>query len=575
MGVQSTGFQSAGQRTEHLIPGAFSRSNFVRDAGGGASANRAVLIGESRGGTPNVLTFYASPSEARDALVSGPLLDSVLAAFSPGNDLIPQRIGAMRVNPGLQASRTLLNSATPMLLVKSAFYGLFANQLKMKLEAGTTGRKITIGWKGLEYVTDNIIRSSIQVQYVGSAASATLTVTKAKITTACASTAADDLDISFSTYSTLQDLVDYINDHEKYTCVLVGPSGSQPSTQLDSMSATDVKTNPLTLTSNLQALIDVLNASPFIDTASFITDAATRALPTNDSGYIYFSGGTHGAITASEYAATLTALEAEDVSIIGTSSTEEAIHVLIKNHCVLMSSTNGRKERTCVVGGPTGESVAQAAARSVVLNSKYATVAYPGYTHYDNDDASKTKLYSPAMYAAKLVGMESVLAINEPWTNKSVDVLAWEAALTTGQIETLILAGVTVGGKSQDGRLATIRALTTYQGTELQLCERSMVREDLYMAKDLRNALAGGIGSVNGLSDGTIRTTFAIKVAKWLAEGLIVKGSSGLAAWGLVIQRIGDAAYLEYHTYLTAPTNFMFVTANQHVYSGSVTAVTV
>ncbi len=574
MGIQSTGFQSAGQRTEHLIPGVFSRSNFVREVGGGVTANRGVLIGESRGGKPNTLLFFSSPSGARDTLVSGPLLDSVLAAFSPGNDITPQYVGAMRVNPGTQSQRQLLATATPMILVKSAFYGLFANQLKMKLETGTTGKKFTMSWKGSEYVTDNIIRASFQILYTGAGSAAVINITKTGITTTCTGATGDNLAIDFASYSTIQDLVDFINDTGKYTCVLKSTDGKQLSTQLDSVTSADIKTGAVIMYSNVQALIDALAASPFIGSATFIDAATTRTIPTVDSGYIYFTGGTHGAITASEYSATLTALEGEDVSIIGTSATDEAIHILIKNHCVLMSSTNGRKERTFIVGGPTGETVAQATARAVNLNSKYGTLAYPGYVHYDNDDSSKLKTYSPAMYAAKLLGMETILAINEPWTNKSVDVLAWEKNLTTSELETLIRAGVTAGGKSQDGRLVTIRALTTYQGSELQLCERSMVREDLYMARDIREALSAGIGSANGMSDSSITTVFKVKASQWLAAGLVVDGGSG-AVWGISISRVGDATYIEYHTYLTAPTNFLFATANQHVYSGSTSTISV
>jgi hypothetical protein len=77
---------------------------------------------------------------------------------------------------------------------------------------------------------------------------------------------------------------------------------------------------------------------------------------------------------------------------------------------------------------------------------------------------SKKKFASPAMYAAKFIGQEAALALNEPSTNKSVDILAWEKDLKRGDLVQLIKAGVTAGGKSQDNRLATIRSLTTHPG---------------------------------------------------------------------------------------------------------------
>lgn len=574
MGIRPVSFQSAGQRSEHLIPGVFSRSNYVRESGGGASANRAVLIGESRGGEPNVLMFFTSPSEARDVLISGPLLDAVLMAFSPGNDLVPQRIGAMRVNPGTQATRTLSASAAAMITAKSAFYGLFANQLKMKLVAGSAAgsKKLIVSWRGSEYSMDDIIRASFEITYIGTGGTAaTMSISKTALTTSVTGAAGDNLNMSFASFETIEELATAINDTGKYSCTMKTTNPSDLSAHLDSVTAVDIKTAK-TAYSNLQAVIDELEACPFIDSAVF-TDAATRVVPDNITDWVTFSGAVHGSITATEYADTLTALETEDVSIIGTPSTDEAIHILIKNHCVLMSGTTGRKERTFVVGGPVGETVDQAIARAKNLNSKYGTLAYPGFTQYDTGDPSKTKTYAPSMYAAKLLGQEAALAINEPWTNKSVDILKWEKTLTNGDLEKLIAAGVTAGARSQDNRLVTIRALTTYQGSELQLCERSMVREDLYMNRDLRDSLSAGIGSPEGLSDSSILTTLRIKADQWLSQGLIVKGDGGAPIWGATLRRSGDAVFLEYHSYLAAPSNFMFVTANQHVYSSSLTSV--
>jgi hypothetical protein len=159
-------------------------------------------------------------------------------------------------------------------------------------------------------------------------------------------------------------------------------------------------------------------------------------------------------------------------------------------------------------------------------------------------------------------------------TNKSVDFLAWEKDLKKGDIVKLIKAGVTVGGKSQDNRIATIRSLTTHQGSELQCVERSMMREAMYMARDLRNAYLSSIGKagVDG-SMGDVAATFWTKVSVWHKMGLIVRDDKGNLAWGFNVRRVGSATFIEYHTYLTAPQNFFFITAFQHVYEGSDVAI--
>jgi hypothetical protein len=54
----------------------------------------------------------------------------------------------------------------------------------------------------------------------------------------------------------------------------------------------------------------------------------------------------------------LSVLEAENVQIISTPATSQEVHTLISNHCTLMSNVENRKERTALVGGPVGETLA-------------------------------------------------------------------------------------------------------------------------------------------------------------------------------------------------------------------------
>jgi hypothetical protein len=241
-----------------------------------------------------------------------------------------------------------------------------------------------------------------------------------------------------------------------------------------------------------------------------------------------------------------------------------------------MCSTEGRKERSFTVGGALGETVEQVVERARILGTKYGSIAYPGGYAYDVLDYSKKEFVSPVFYAAKLIGQEMALAINEPSTNKSVDFLAWEKDLKRGEIVTLIKAGVTVGGKSQDNRIATIRSLTTHQGSELQCCERCMMRESMYMARDLRNAYISEIGKAG--VDGSIGDAAAIVATKasiWHKMGLIVRGDKGELYWGFTIRRSGSATFIDYHDYLCAPKNFFFITAYEHVYEGSDVSIAV
>jgi hypothetical protein len=404
-----------------------------------------------------------------------------------------------------------------------------------------------------------------------------MAITKTGLTTAVAGVADDNLNVDFGSYQTIEDLVSYINDHPGYTCQVLAADPKNLTACLDSVEDANIK-NEYTANSDLQAIIDAIKQFSYADAQgiAFNNAAPSRIVPDLDADWVYFSGGSNGSATVQAYSDAIDILETEDVNTIGTDTSDDAVHILIRNHCINMSSTEGRKERSFFVGGDLGETVEQIVERARILGSKYGSIAYPGGYAYDVLDYSKKEFVSPVFYAAKLIGQEMALAINEPSTNKSVDFLAWEKDLKRGEIVTLIKAGVTVGGKSQDNRIATIRSLTTHQGSELQCCERSMMRESMYMARDLRNAYISEIGKpgVDG-SLGDAAATLNTKAGIWHKMGLIVRDDKGNLFWGLTLRRSGSATFIDYHDFLCAPQNFFFITAYEHVYEGSDVSVAV
>ena len=294
---------------------------------------------------------------------------------------------------------------------------------------------------------------------------------------------------------------------------------------------------------------------------------ALPLIPAVDTDWVYFTGGTLGATTAAAYSAALLVLESENIQMISTISSDEAVHLLIQDHCMRMSETMGRRERTAIVGGATGETIAATVQRAQNLNSELVNLAYPYFTHYDPIDTTNGIIdCSPAMYACKLLGQEIAVAINEPLTNKQVDVLSWGVTLTPSDQGKLIQAGVTCGAKTDDGDFITVRAVTTFQGNMLQENERSMMREALYMARDLRASFKKDIGRPSSVvSVGTIEAILKTKATEWYNLGLIVSDGTHDLVWGIVLTDNGDNIVIEYHTNLTAPRNFIFATANLHV----------
>ncbi len=170
-----------------------------------------------------------------------------------------------------------------------------------------------------------------------------------------------------------------------------------------------------------------------------------------------------------------------------------------------------------------------------------------------------------------LLGMEAAVAVNEPLTWKNLKVNKFLTKLKTSEMEKLIIGGVLCCGVTDDNRLAIIRAMTSYQGKQLQLVERSMVREDLYMNRDIRNKYSGGVGRPGVDKGGEATETLLGAAREWRGEGLIVPNDDGDNVWGIIVSKNGDKTYITFNRNLTAPQNFFFITASNYVYESKTT----
>ncbi len=560
-------FQSGDFASQHFLPGAFSRINFVRGSGGLVSISNAVIMGDSRNGQPNTLLAFGNAAEAEATLKSGALLDAIRHAFKPGGGLVPQLIYAWRVNPGTQSIHNYQESSNTMIEAKAKDYGLDTNQIKTKLEAGTSsGKKITIAFKtNDDEVYDNVEKESFQIQYTGAGSPATMNITKLQIdTTITGGPGGQDLTILFASFATIEDVVNYINDQTDYTCTVLTSTPTDPSSELDSIASQDILSTTYDAHSDLQALIDALNLTSWVE-ANYYTAAATRGIPDNEASWVYFTGAIDGAYTATEWGISLTAMEAKDAQLIGSSSEDAAIHALIKSHCETMNGVTGKNERQFILGGAAGETVAQASTRSVNLTSDAGMLKYPGFTHYDFNDYTKTRTWSPVYYAAKIIGMVTTLSLQEPITNKAVDVLAWEKDLTSTEAVTLIKAGVSCGITTRSGRLVNARGVNTYQGNLLQQNEFSMMRIAFIVARDLRTAIEESfVGhALTNTQLGKIDGVVIGKLSQYADAGYFTGNPQ---YWGYVKTVLGDQVKVEYDANLTPPTNFIFITSHLHVF---------
>lgn len=568
MGVDVAIFESAGKRTEHLVPGTYTRSDNVANPSG-VSAGNHVVMGKSDGGEPGKLLGFSSLAEARDVLKGGELLKAVAHAFSPSPVYTPQKVYAMRVNDGTQSTVELESSGTPIIRLTSKDFGAFTNQLKTWIRSGTNkGKKITVAMKDEEFVYDNIAQKAFEVEYTGSHDSATVTVSTTGVIFAAGD--GEGLEIAFADYGTVAELVQRINDSDIYVASVLDGADNLATSELDTLTGS-IKDSKQTITADLSAVMAVYQQCPLIGSVEFV-GSDSRGVPENTSSFKYFTGGTIGEYTVAQWMKALGQLEAEDMQIVSTPSTDKAVQALVANHCIAMNGTEARKERTAILGGAIGESDENAIEAAKGFNSKFVSYVVDSATVADPMTGA-TETISGALLAVKLAAIESAMAVNEPLTNKPLNVLGFSKHRSIANMGELIKAGIITCNPSPDNpaEYVCIRAVTTYQGTgDLISCERSMVREDLYMNRDIRSKFRLGVGRPNNASISSIEQTLKDAAREWVTNGYIIpKGSDNV--WNIRTRISGDKVILSFSRYLTAPRNFVFITATNHVYDSSVT----
>ena len=573
MGVSPAVFESAGQRTEHYVPGSYSRSSNVASPSG-VSAGNHVILAKSTGGEPFQLLSFGSISDAKDVLVGGDLLKAIGYAFNCSNTYTPQRVFAMRVDPATKATLTLSSGPTEIMKLSAWDWGVHCNQLKMKVENGTAAnsKKVTVVYKAETKVIDDIVRPSLSIKYSGSNNNPLCSVTTTGISLSAvneSSETVDELVCDWESVPTLEDLVLKINDSGLYVATILDTQSDRPTKELDTYSGLNI-TEPGTLYSNMAAFIEALESIEYIGEVEVISQN-TRSVPQNNETYVYFAGGSTQTPSVSDWNKALEVLQTEDIQIISTPSTDGDVQALIAAHCSSMSSTQNRKERTCILGGAIGIQDADAITNAKGFNSKLVSyVADSAIAR--NPLTGATETISGAMLGVMAAAMESAMAVSEPLTFKTVNVLGFSKYRTNSNMENMIKNGIMLFNPNPENvnEYVCIRAITTYQGNnDLISCERSMVREDLYMNRDLRNRFTTGIGHPNTDSTSEIIQTLKDAAAEWATNNYIIPSESG-NVWNIKVRISGDKVYLTYSRYLTAPRNFIFITATNHVYESTV-----
>lgn len=538
--------------------------------------NVVALLGVSAGGKPKTALRFGSPQQAQAELASGELLDAVLKAFDPSSEVGgPDTVVAIRVNPATQAALALLNGATTVINLASTGYGLRENQIKVKIEAGTsTGKRVTVQRGNDYYVGDNLARNMFSVIYGGAQATATITTSGTQVILA-APAGTPVATIELSSYTTVQALVDRINAVADFTAaVLDGNTTAATLNTLDYVTAQSVKSVTYNVTANLQAVVDWFNgnAEPLVTA----TRATAVGLVPDNIASTYLAGATEPAAVTQDWTDAFTALQNVDVQWLTPVTADASIHAMADTHCVYMTNV-ARRERRAICGMASGSTDAQAIAAAKLLNSDRTSLVHIG--HYDYNDAGVLTLYPPYMSAARVAGGFAGVNPGTPLTNKNFKCRGLERTLRIPtDTDPLIEGGVLCIGDTDQG-YKVIKSISTWLvNTNYNKVEQSCGVAIDFTIRNVReavNVLRGQKGTPLLLSRAVSITESVLhELAKAEPQGPgVLAGDAANPAYRNITATLeGDVVQVSFEASPVIPANYILVTMFAVPFTGTATA---
>lgn len=538
--------------------------------------NLVALIGPSVGGKPNTALRFGSASDAKAVLRDGDLLRAVEKAFDPSAQTYgPTTVVALRVNPATQASLAILDGvAATCITLTSTDYGLYTNQIKVKIESGTNGKKLTTQLGTDYYSIDDAYRNAFTVLYGGAQASATVTVDG----TSCvlkAPTGTTVATIDLNTYNTVQKLVDRINTVASFTATVLDGNGERATLNaLDYVTAADCKTGAKTVTANLQAIVDWFNGLG----EGFVTatrGAGLGALPVN-LAFTYLAGGSDGTTTNTEWGNCLTTLQAEDVQWVVPVTSTQSIHAMADTHCAYMSNI-ARMERRAIVGGASAATDAAAIAAAKALNSDRTSYVHLGF--YDYNTSGVLTLFEPYILAALLAGMFSGVNPGTALTNKTIKVRGLERKLKNPtDTDPLVDGGVLCVEDTKKG-YKVVKSITTWltndnynrvevsTGVACDFVSRNV--------RDILDDLRGEKGSPVLLAQAVSRTASTLKELSRpepMGPAVLVGDDNNPPYKNIVATIEGDVMRVEFQASPVVPCNYIPIVIHAVPFAGSASA---
>lgn len=540
--------------------------------------NVLALVGRSDGGVPGTAIRIGSPSQARALLRGGEGLKAVEKAFDPSAQTgAPAEVVFVRVNPAVQASLFLKSAdAADVITLKSTDYGLYTNQIKVKVEAGTNrGVKLSTQLGDDYYVKDDVYRNAFTVHYTGAEASAVLTIDGDQVILQAPS-GSTVADIDLNAFPTVQQVVDRINTLPGFAAsVADGNANAATLNGLDYLVAQDVKTTAFTVTADLQAAVDWFNGQA----EGFVT--ATRVpgvgKPPAAMNWTYLAGGSDGVVTNQEWSDAFDeVLQSVDCQWVVPLSGSDAIHAMADSHVAYMSNV-ARMERRAICGTALATSDDDGLVKAKALNSDRTSLVHLGFYDYDANGA--LKLYEPYILAALLAGAFSGSNPGTALTNKALKVRGLERKLRNPtDTDRLITGGLLCVEDTATG-YKVVQSITTWLiNDNYNRVEVSVGVALDFVSRNIRNAL----DSLRGEKANQITLARAVNISESTLRELarqepqgpgVLAGDEANPPYKNITASIeGDVLRVEFQCSPVIPVNYIPVTIFAVPYSGTASA---
>ena len=530
--------------------------------------NVVCLIGHCTSGQPKVALNFGDPSTVAAILGTGELAQAVIKAFNPSDELeSPSSVIAVRVDPATQATLNL-----GPIIVNSIDYGLRANQVKIKVEAGTDlGFRVTTQLGNSYTVGDDINSKAFNIQFVNGGDSATMTVNGTHVILATNdgyTTTTTTIDLTI--YSTVQELADYIGTITGWTCSAVAGAENNPTLgSLDPVTSENVLV-AYTETANVWAVLQWLNSSA----SPFVTGAVGTYGTLGYSPFTYLTGGTLPSTDNGDWSDCFAMLQTKDVQWITPLSSSPSIWAMTDAHVQYMSSV-GKRERRAIVGDAIGTTDAAAAAVPVTIGSDRTSYCHLGY--YDYDSTGKLVLLPPYMAAAVYSAAFAAAAPGVALTNVSMTFRGVERDLVDPlDTDPLIKAGVFCILNTDTGFRVAQSISTWLTNNNYNRVEQSTGAAVDFVQRNVRNAVEpyrgkGGspaiLGAIEAATESVLR---ACAVAAPNGPGVLVGDATNPAYKNITVGVDGDVFSIQYQASPVIPGNFILCTMNAVPYAGSV-----